>query len=157
MVGQGQVLRSIGHTKATFSADHGEALAVTWRRVCQHECLHWMLICVGELKKGCKETSCGSTICGIIRICLRRREGYLSTTTITITSKLKEFKVARVVLQKINVADDIVCWSSPNWQAGQAGQAGPAAGIDGRGGLCCGLLTEGRRSRDEGGGSVGWD
>lgn len=45
--------------------------------------------------------------CGIIRICLRRREGYLFTTTITITSKLKEFKVARVVLQKINVADEI--------------------------------------------------
>lgn len=57
--------------------------------------------------------------CGIIRICLRRREGYLSTTTITSTSRSKGFKVARVVLQKINVADEIVCSSSP--KAGPAG------------------------------------
>lgn len=56
--------------------------------------------------------------CGITRICLAgRREGYLSTTTTTITStsKSKGFKVACVVLQKINVADEIVCSSCPNW------------------------------------------
>lgn len=60
--------------------------------------------------------------------------------------------MARVVSQKINVADEICLLVFSKLV-----RLARLAGIDGRGGLCCGLLTEGRRSRDEGGGSVGGD
>lgn len=52
------------------------------------------------------------------------------------------------MLPKIDVADDIVCSSVQ--------RLARLAGIGGRGGLCCGLLTEGRQSR-KGGGSAGTD
>lgn len=63
-----------------------------------------------EVGEGLQGDVMALNYCGIIRICLGRREGYLSTI-----SKLKGFKVTRVVSQKINVAYGIVCSSSPNW------------------------------------------